>query len=398
MSRIAVIDPDYQEEMKDLPYKFAVKMVTILPSLGLAESVRERHELQIEDEKVIEGFEESARNLHNREVDVYRIFSRFDNSLSKMPHLYFTQNFTKENDVKGFIGMEFVEGVVTRNIFHNVRPEELSEAVRALAYLEAKSLELSDDEKQKVASNPIPIIYPDMIHATAVSNMFQDMYAAAPELEPAGKLLETMTADIVDLELTSTLNKELGMQDVFVHGDLWSANLMWTSAGDGLRLSRIVDYQVTHFGCAAEDLVRVFISTMSGKDRRENWERLLEEFHGVMQKHCFGELPFSLDQLKESYRRMFPIAGVLLLPVLDMVAKLGLSKLSEEEKTQKQIVLSEKTLALFEDILLFSKRNQDVRPNKNNSTAHHTEKLSLIFLSLGIGITVLYCLLRLLTI
>ncbi|CAJ0601785.1 unnamed protein product, partial [Cylicocyclus nassatus] len=271
-------------------------------------------------------------------------------------------------------------------------------AVRALAYLEAKSLELNDEEKQKVASNPVPIIYPDMIHATAVSKMFQDMYAAAPELEPAGKMLETMTADIVDLELTSTLNKELGMQDVFVHGDLWSANLMWTNAGDGLRLSKIVDYQLAHLGCPAEDLTRLFISTMSGKDRRENWERLLEEFHEYMQKYCLKDLPFSLDQLKESYRRMFPIAGVLLLPVLDMVAKLGLSKLSEEEKTQKQIVLSEKTLALFEDILFFSKRNQDVRPNKNNSTAHPTEKLSLIFLSLGVGITVLYCLLRLLTI
>ncbi|VDK46537.1 unnamed protein product [Cylicostephanus goldi] len=229
--------------------------------------------------------------------------------------------------------------------------------------------------------------------------MFQDMYAAAPELEPAGKVLETMTADIVDLELTSTLNKELGMQDVFVHGDLWSANLIWTSAGTGLRLSKIVDYQVTHFGCAAEDLTRLFISTMSGKDRRENWEPLLEEFYKYMQKYCLKELPFSLDQLKESYRRMFPIAGVLLLPVFDMVAntfQLGLSKLSEDEKTQKQMVLSEKKLALFEDILFFARRNQYVRQDKNNSASHQTEQWPFIFiLSLGIGmISVSYYLLR----
>ncbi|VDM84634.1 unnamed protein product [Strongylus vulgaris] len=75
--------------------------------------------------------------------------------------------------------------------------------------------------------------------------MFRDMYATAPELAPTGRILETMTEELVDLELTSTLNKELGMKDVFIHGDLWSGNLMWNETDKGLRLSRIVDYQVS---------------------------------------------------------------------------------------------------------------------------------------------------------
>ncbi|EPB67876.1 hypothetical protein ANCCEY_13027, partial [Ancylostoma ceylanicum] len=118
---------------------------------------------------------------------------------------------------------------------------------------------------------------------------------------------------------------------------------------------------LAHFGCVAEDLARLFISTMSGKDRRENWERLLEEFHGYIKEYCEVELPFTLEQLKESYRRMFPLAGTLLLPVFDSVAKIGLRKLSDEGKMTTRAVLSEKTVALFEDILFFAKRNREVR-------------------------------------
>ncbi|KHJ83187.1 hypothetical protein OESDEN_17116 [Oesophagostomum dentatum] len=157
------------------------------------------------------------------------------------------------------------------------------------------------------------------------------------------------------------MNGELGMKDVFIHGDLWSSNLIWNKTAQGVELSRIVDYQLGHLGCAAEDLCRVFISTLSGKDRRENWERLLETFHGYIKEYCKGELPFSLEQLKESYQRMFPMAGVLLLPVFDSVVKIATRTMNEEEKAVVKKTISEKTVALFEDILYFARRNREVR-------------------------------------
>ncbi|RCN45176.1 hypothetical protein ANCCAN_08800 [Ancylostoma caninum] len=367
MSRIGVIDADFQGEVDGLPPKFVVKMVCVLAGMEIAESVKDRHSDENADiQEIFDGFDVNVRNLHNREVNVYRVFSRFDNSISKMPQVYFAQGFEKENVLKGFIGMEWVENLELRHIFHNVTPEELSDALRALAYLEAKSLQLTDEEKQKVASNPVPIIYPPMMHPSAVSKMFRDMYTASEELRPSGEVLEKITEELPLLELTSTMNEELGMKDVFIHGDLWSANLMWSKTENGVRLSRIIDYQLAHFGCVAEDLARLFISTMSGKDRRENWERLLEEFHGYINQYCDVELPFTLEQLKESYRRMFPLAGTLLLPVFDSVAKIGSRKLSDEGKMTMKTVLSEKTVALFEDILFFAKRNREVRKHVKN--------------------------------
>ncbi|ETN81033.1 hypothetical protein NECAME_08786 [Necator americanus] len=131
-----------------------------------------------------------------------------------------------------------------------------------------------------------------------------------------------MAEELVALELTSTMNDELGMKDVFVHGDLWSTNMLWRKTASGrTQLGGIVDYQMSHFGCAAVDLCRAFISTMSGKDRRENWERLVEEFHGYLIEYCKEELPFTIEQVKESYRRLFPISGLLLLEAFGPIAK-----------------------------------------------------------------------------
>ncbi|KAK6023234.1 hypothetical protein OSTOST_11042 [Ostertagia ostertagi] len=115
----------------------------------------------------------------------------------------------------------------------------------------------------------------------------------------------------------------LGMKDVMIHGDLWSANLLWKKTESGFELARIVDFQLAHFGCAAEDLTRLLITTLSGHDRREKWDSLLKEFHGYLTTYCGStEVPYSLDQLKEAYRRFFPFAGVILLPVIDAVAKM----------------------------------------------------------------------------
>ncbi|KHJ97674.1 hypothetical protein OESDEN_02349, partial [Oesophagostomum dentatum] len=236
--------------------------------------------------------------LHNREVDVYRAFSRFDNSLTKLPHSYFGQQFIGENKLKGFIGMEFVEGAEIRHFFHNVKPEELSDVLRALAFLQAKSLQFSCEEKEKLGSNPIPALYSVTMPPKVVSKALRDLCTTSEELRPSAEVLEEMVEELLDLDLTCRINKELGMKDVFVHGDLWSANLLWTKTARGVTLNSIIDHQLAHYGCGSEDLCRVFISTLSGKDRRENWERLLEEFHGYLVQYCEEELPFTLEQVR----------------------------------------------------------------------------------------------------
>ncbi|RCN30474.1 hypothetical protein ANCCAN_23749 [Ancylostoma caninum] len=63
---------------------------------------------------------------------------------------------------------------------------------------------------------------------------------------------------------------------------------------------------------------------------------------------------------------MFPLAGLLMIPVYDTIAKIGIRKVSEDAKLAVKTVLLEKTTALFEDILFFANRNREVRRNVKN--------------------------------
>ncbi|KHJ85747.1 hypothetical protein OESDEN_14518 [Oesophagostomum dentatum] len=59
--------------------------------------------------------------------------------------------------------MEYVDNAFTCHFYHKVTPEQLMDVLRAVAFLEAKSLTLKDEEKQKLESNPIKDIYSQFI-------------------------------------------------------------------------------------------------------------------------------------------------------------------------------------------------------------------------------------------
>ncbi|KAK6019644.1 hypothetical protein OSTOST_14715 [Ostertagia ostertagi] len=205
--------------------------------------------------------------------------------------------------------MEWVDGVELRHIFHNVTVNEISDALRALAYLEAVSLQLTDEEKQKVASNPIADIYGPLLPPQAAAKMLLDVGSQSKAWESCCAELSAMATELADMKLPSTLNDELGMKDVMIHGDLWSANLLWKKTESGFELARIVDFQLAHFGCAGRRL-------NAPTDHDPQWSRPTREM---------GQSVEGIP--REAYRRFFPFAGVILLPVIDAVAKIGARKI-----------------------------------------------------------------------
>ncbi|KAE9420605.1 hypothetical protein Angca_001922, partial [Angiostrongylus cantonensis] len=63
--------------------------------------------------------------------------------------------------------------------------------------------------------------------------------------------------------------------------------------------------QTAHFGCPAFDLVRVMCTCLSGKDRQEQWEELLNEFYGYLKEECGNrEMPYTLKQVRCDIARM----------------------------------------------------------------------------------------------
>lgn len=102
-------------------------------------------------------------------------------------------------------------------------------------------------------------------------------------------------------------------RDVLVHGDLWSANILWEENEGKFLVSKVIDYQVSpqkvvffisvilqliHMGNPAEDLVRLLLCTLSGADRQAHWERLLEQFYEYfLEALQDNETPYSLEQV-----------------------------------------------------------------------------------------------------
>ncbi|CTQ86807.1 CHK domain-containing protein [Caenorhabditis elegans] len=105
-------------------------------------------------------------------------------------------------------------------------------------------------------------------------------------------------------------------------------------------------------GNPAEDLVRLFLSTLSGADRQAHWERLLEKFYTYFLAALGDdEAPYSLEQLKECYRCFFVSGGLVMMPMYGPFAQAKLSYLKDIESVQEyQEILTEKAEHLMEDL------------------------------------------------
>uniref|UniRef100_A0A1I7XN41 CHK domain-containing protein n=1 Tax=Heterorhabditis bacteriophora TaxID=37862 RepID=A0A1I7XN41_HETBA len=145
------------------------------------------------------------------------------------------------------------------------------------------------------------------------------------------------------------------MTRVLCHGDLWSANLLWRKGeGKSHSLAAIIDFQTVHLGCPAADLCLLFSACLSGKDRQERWEELLEDFYRYLEHEVDGEdMPFTLEQLKEAYRRLYPIIGFMLIsmagPILNVITNMS----EEEEKQERLDVVMEKIEHILDDVIKY---------------------------------------------
>ncbi|KAK5975291.1 hypothetical protein GCK32_014517 [Trichostrongylus colubriformis] len=98
------------------------------------------------------------------------------------------------------------------------------------------------------------------------------------------------------------LPKSLGMEPVLCHGDLWATNLIWKNNKSEPVLEAVIDFQNVHFGCPNVDFVRIFSACMSGKDRKDHWESLLEKFYKYLKVELDGHnMPYTLDMVLYTY-------------------------------------------------------------------------------------------------
>ncbi|KHJ86079.1 hypothetical protein OESDEN_14182 [Oesophagostomum dentatum] len=198
------------------------------------------------------------------------------------------------------------------------------------------SLKFTQEETTELTQSAFKGIFAQLLGEGFFGSMFELMRTSMPEklmakldkVEQAyPQFMDFMWTDKLDDEMVHILLKtRSGMRRVLCHGDLWSTNILFKQKGEDLSVAAVIDFQTAHMGCSAIDLVRLFASCLSGKDRRQHWEVLVDEFYGYLKEEVGDkEMPYSLEQLKESYRRFMPMGGFLLViiigPILDLLCK-----------------------------------------------------------------------------
>ncbi|CAJ0588398.1 unnamed protein product [Cylicocyclus nassatus] len=361
MSRMVLIDPDWQNINNDLPKKFVVKIISSLAMLELTEKLSKARNLpnHFSTEEMKKTIEVKQWKAHNVEVSVYNQLLKLPKGKMPMPKIYYMKKFSDVNPVKGYIIMEYVTDLHSVRVYDNVPPEAIIETLHALAAMEAMSLKFSSDEEKQFPRRFFTEFYKDFLAEDALHNIMKicRSFAAGKFAAKADKIEEILTA-LIDEQWLDQVPEELGMQRVLCHGDLWSSNMLWKQNNNSFDMVALIDFQTAHMGCPATDIARLFGTCLSGRYKQLHWEELLEQFYEyLLEEVGNGKMPFTLDQLKESYRRVLPMCTFLVLATVAAFFN-ELENCPEEDKKKKGMdILTEKVGCMMDDILYYHERN-----------------------------------------
>lgn len=366
MSKIVLIEPDWQHKDKELPERFIVKILTQLAMQKITTEISAHNKVEnvFNEPTFMANVEQLQKRCHNAEVTVYNHLAKIPAGKIDIPKMFFMKKFSENNPVKGYMIMEFLENIKGVHIFENVKPKQVRQVLRNKAVIEANSLSFTDDERKVFTNSPFSELF-----GTIFKGEMLDRFIDVLRAFESGKLAEkadhlgAILSDLLDFERADHMAEECEMGKVLCHGDLWSMNVLWRPDEDGeLNLAAVIDYQTAHFGCAATDLVRLFAACLSGEDRREHWEELLEDFYGYLKEEVAEkEMPYTLEQLKEAYKRFLPIGGFLIVPAIGPLFEVILKTTDEEYKKKCLETVMEKLECLLDDMFFYHDRNMKIR-------------------------------------
>ncbi|XGW06408.1 hypothetical protein V3C99_016595 [Haemonchus contortus] len=105
MSKICLISPDWKSELRNVPQIFIVK---ICSQLSMVENQAIMDNKDFIDEDLIKQFENYIKQNHNVEVRLYELLKKYDVTDIPTPKIYYTQEFSEDNPLNGYIIMEYI--------------------------------------------------------------------------------------------------------------------------------------------------------------------------------------------------------------------------------------------------------------------------------------------------
>ncbi|VDM26658.1 unnamed protein product [Toxocara canis] len=158
----------------------------------------------------------------------------------------------------------------------------------------------------------------------------------------------------------------LGIPPVIVHGDLWNANLIWKKHNGKRTLAAIIDWQMAHPGCAAEDIARIICCALTSKDRREHWRDILEYYYRKLGEKMRKEPPLSFNQVSVNnhlrsrfFIRVYPLTMCIISSAFGPLMRLDIQMKCPDRVDELTAAMHEKACHLLEDGLNYYSKNAE---------------------------------------
>ncbi|CAJ0564661.1 unnamed protein product, partial [Mesorhabditis spiculigera] len=344
ISIIGLIEPKWTEDADRLPEKFILKMPTCVKCREMARSMKEH---TAEDEaRFLAKWQVYVKTIHNAECEFYDYLKGAGVPAKELhiPEIYGHREFAGDDDVYGFMLMEYLDRALTKNLTDCVAPEKAEQALKAWARLQAHTY---TDEFLKLKcfeENNYRKVYAEMMESKNLIDMFKSLEEPYPELQELIDEALAVKDEVYDLERLDTEPERWGIKPLLAHGDMWSANILWNTAGEDLKA--LIDFQLIHLSAPGGDLARFFI-TIIEKDLMEKYYAAFREALGHDR-----EMPFTLEKLKSNYYSVYPFNALVNIAMFGPIANYVATKIPDPKAREKnRAVCSEKVKAMLEDML-----------------------------------------------
>ncbi|CAL2045716.1 unnamed protein product [Caenorhabditis brenneri] len=354
MSKIAMIEPDWEniEEGKDLPKRFVVKISSQLAFAALSKVMKFDGEDGFSEEK-LKKLGVLTRDVHNREVETYKLLVRFNHKDIPYTKVYGLKSFESDNDLKGYMILDYVQNIHSLSMHDSIPADELTNLVRGVATFSALAETLTPEEK-KFAGGPeyLELFFNEVFNDEQLERQFETLRNSFGEenskiVEESIKILRHYKNLV---KKYTKISEILGFKLVLNHGDLWQTNMLLTSDSSGkLKLEAIIDWQAVSTLPPGMDLSRLLMGCLSAQDRRDRGDELLKLYHETF-VNVLGKELFSFQEVQDSYSLYYPMMAIALLPLV--ITFLDNSKaISDEEKVSAREKTVLKLVAMMEDLI-----------------------------------------------